>query len=44
MAQNVFLPHLLYYQTKPDIILNLQGDAVLTPPWVIQSLMDAMMQ
>lgn len=27
---------------KPDIILNLQGDAVLTPPWVIQSLIDAM--
>lgn len=27
---------------KPDIILNLQGDAVLTPPWVIQALVDAM--
>jgi 3-deoxy-manno-octulosonate cytidylyltransferase (CMP-KDO synthetase) len=27
---------------KPDIILNLQGDAVLTPPWVIQALIDAM--
>lgn len=26
----------------PDIIINLQGDAVLTPPWVIQSLLDAM--
>lgn len=29
-------------ETKPEIILNLQGDAVLTPPWVIQSLIDAM--
>lgn len=29
-------------ENKPDIILNLQGDAVLTPPWVIQSLIDAM--
>lgn len=28
---------------KPDIILNLQGDAVLTPPWVIQTLMDYML-
>lgn len=27
---------------KPEIILNLQGDAVLTPPWVIQALMDTM--
>jgi 3-deoxy-manno-octulosonate cytidylyltransferase (CMP-KDO synthetase) len=27
---------------KPDIILNLQGDAVLTPPWVIQALIDYM--
>ncbi|MGC1854686.1 MAG: 3-deoxy-manno-octulosonate cytidylyltransferase [Candidatus Aquirickettsiella sp.] len=27
---------------KPEIILNLQGDAVLTPPWVIQALIDAM--
>ncbi|MDM8569663.1 3-deoxy-manno-octulosonate cytidylyltransferase, partial [Thiotrichales bacterium HSG1] len=26
----------------PDIIINLQGDAVLTPPWVIQSLVDKM--
>lgn len=26
----------------PDIILNLQGDAVLTPPWVIQALVDYM--
>lgn len=27
---------------KPEIILNLQGDAVLTPPWVIQALIDTM--
>lgn len=27
---------------KPEIILNLQGDAVLTPPWVIQALSDTM--
>lgn len=26
----------------PDIILNLQGDAVLTPPWAIQALLDKM--
>jgi 3-deoxy-manno-octulosonate cytidylyltransferase (CMP-KDO synthetase) len=26
----------------PDIILNLQGDAVLTPPWVIQALIDTL--
>lgn len=30
-------------KNKPDIILNLQGDAVLTPPWVIQDLIDTMM-
>ncbi|TLY48359.1 MAG: 3-deoxy-manno-octulosonate cytidylyltransferase [Gammaproteobacteria bacterium] len=29
---------------KPEIILNLQGDAVLTPPWVIQALIDPMIQ
>lgn len=28
---------------KPDIIFNLQGDAVLTPPWIIQSLIDTML-
>jgi 3-deoxy-manno-octulosonate cytidylyltransferase (CMP-KDO synthetase) len=28
---------------KPEIIFNLQGDAVLTPPWVIQSLVDVML-
>jgi 3-deoxy-manno-octulosonate cytidylyltransferase (CMP-KDO synthetase) len=27
---------------KPDIILNLQGDAPLTPPWIIQPLLDTM--
>lgn len=27
---------------KPEIAINLQGDAVLTPPWVIQSVVDAM--
>ncbi|MFZ0219496.1 MAG: 3-deoxy-manno-octulosonate cytidylyltransferase [Candidatus Aquirickettsiella sp.] len=30
-------------ENKPDIILNLQGDAVLTPPWVIQALINAML-
>lgn len=29
--------------SRPDIILNLQGDAVLTPPWVIQALLDKML-
>ena len=24
----------------PDAVINLQGDAVLTPPWVVQSLVD----
>ena len=28
----------------PEVIINLQGDAVLTPPWVIQTLLDAMLQ
>ncbi|MBV6631557.1 MAG: 3-deoxy-manno-octulosonate cytidylyltransferase [Alphaproteobacteria bacterium] len=27
---------------QPDIVLNLQGDAVLTPPWILQALVDAM--
>ena len=27
---------------RPDIVVNLQGDAALTPPWVLQSLIDAM--
>ena len=26
----------------PDAAINLQGDAVLTPPWVVQSLVDAL--
>ncbi len=26
---------------KPDAVINLQGDAVLTPPWVVQGLVDA---
>ena len=30
------LPH------KPAIAINLQGDAVLTPPWIIQPIVDAM--
>ena len=28
----------------PDIIINFQGDAVLTPPWILQSLVEAMQQ
>jgi 3-deoxy-manno-octulosonate cytidylyltransferase (CMP-KDO synthetase) len=27
---------------KPEVIINLQGDAVLTPPWFIQSLIDGL--
>jgi 3-deoxy-manno-octulosonate cytidylyltransferase (CMP-KDO synthetase) len=26
----------------PEAVINLQGDAVLTPPWVLQSLVDAL--
>ncbi len=26
----------------PDAVLNLQGDAVLTPPWVLQALVDGL--
>lgn len=29
-------------EERPEIIINLQGDAVLTPPWVIQALVDRM--
>ena len=29
---------------KPEIIINLQGDAALTPPWIIQDLIDGMIQ
>lgn len=28
----------------PEIIINFQGDAVLTPPWIIQNLIDGMIQ
>lgn len=28
---------------KPEIIINLQGDAVLTPPWTIQAVVDEML-
>ncbi|MEO0392341.1 MAG: 3-deoxy-manno-octulosonate cytidylyltransferase [Pseudomonadota bacterium] len=27
---------------KPDVVLNLQGDAVLTPPWILGALVQAM--
>lgn len=27
-----------------DVVFNLQGDAVLTPPWVIDAVIDAMLQ
>ncbi len=27
---------------KPDAIINLQGDAVLTPPWIIQAVVDTL--
>lgn len=33
---------LSFLPDKPEVILNLQGDAVLTPPWVIQALVDTM--
>lgn len=29
-------------EETPDIIINLQGDAVLTPPWIVQALVDKM--
>jgi 3-deoxy-manno-octulosonate cytidylyltransferase (CMP-KDO synthetase) len=29
---------------KPDFVVNLQGDAVLTPPWVIQPIIDVMLK
>lgn len=28
---------------KPEIVFNLQGDAVLTPPWIIQALIATML-
>ena len=27
--------------TKPNVVINIQGDAVLTPPWVIKGLVEA---
>lgn len=27
---------------RPDAVVNLQGDAALTPPWVLQALVDAL--
>ena len=27
---------------SPDVVINLQGDAPLTPPWVIQAMVDEM--
>jgi 3-deoxy-manno-octulosonate cytidylyltransferase (CMP-KDO synthetase) len=27
-------------EKRPDAVINLQGDAVLTPPWVVQALVD----
>lgn len=30
------------FGVNPQIILNLQGDAVLTPPWVLSELLEAM--
>ena len=29
---------------EPQVIVNLQGDALLTPPWVIQDLVNAMLE
>ena len=28
--------------TRPDAVVNLQGDAALTPPWVLQALVDTL--
>jgi 3-deoxy-manno-octulosonate cytidylyltransferase (CMP-KDO synthetase) len=33
---------LIQANIKPDIIINLQGDAILTPPWVLESMIDVM--
>ncbi len=30
------------FAKRPDAVVNLQGDAVLTPPWVLQSMVDEM--
>jgi len=29
---------------KPDVVINFQGDAVLTPPWILSDLITAMRQ
>ncbi len=29
-------------EQKPDVALNVQGDAALTPPWILQALVDHM--
>ncbi len=29
-------------KATPDVVLNLQGDAVLTPPWILDNIIDAM--
>src|SRR3954471_9831396 len=29
-------------KSRPEIAVNLQGDAVLTPPWVIQAVVEEM--
>jgi 3-deoxy-manno-octulosonate cytidylyltransferase (CMP-KDO synthetase) len=31
-------------KVRPEIILNLQGDAILTPPWIIQAVIDELKQ
>ncbi|MET0547406.1 MAG: 3-deoxy-manno-octulosonate cytidylyltransferase [Caulobacterales bacterium] len=28
---------------KPDVVINLQGDAILTPPWIISAIAKAML-
>ena len=29
-------------KTCPDVVVNLQGDAILTPPWILKALIDEM--
>lgn len=29
-------------ENQPEIVINLQGDAILTPPWVVQAVVDLM--
>ncbi len=33
---------LIDVEPKPELVVNLQGDAVLTPPWVIEALVNAL--